>query len=290
MSASRESTLRQFDNLYDRLRLHRQVDARPIVVVEGESDKGVLNRIFEGRAMIFVATTRSNVIATARQVNDTAFARTACVIDRDFDPTIDELLLSVVCLFAWNGADLEQTLIASPSWPRLIAEFASAEKLTSAGGVETVHQNIVGIAETIGKLKGLNQRFSWGLPFDQVSIASKLALTTLHFNLPGYVAALRQASGSKVGIDAIQEKLRTADLMRCSSSGLTLASGKDSCAILAVALRRILGTNGHQGDLGTMLAKTLRLSIDVEWLRKLPLIAEIKLCLQLPKSIGPQSG
>src|SRR6266487_3311642 len=137
MAASLGASLREYDRLADRIRLHRQVDPRPIIVVEGPSDDRFCKRVISPDiAMIFIAGTRSAVIATAATVASYKLDQIACVVDRDFDDVVADAERAGLPIAAYDSADLEAMLIESPAFQDMLLELGSAEKLHTFGGVD----------------------------------------------------------------------------------------------------------------------------------------------------------
>lgn len=64
-------SMRDLDCIADRIRLNRQRDKRPVVILEGPSDKRVLQRSFHDQHVsYFVAGTRNVALDAATQLAD----------------------------------------------------------------------------------------------------------------------------------------------------------------------------------------------------------------------------
>src|SRR5690242_3355643 len=102
------TALRGFDRLADRLRLHRQVDDRPIAVVEGPADARFLERVIpDGALAVFEAGSRDEVLSAAQELAQSPIDRVACVVDRDFDDEVAEAEASGWPVAPYDGGDLE---------------------------------------------------------------------------------------------------------------------------------------------------------------------------------------
>lgn len=132
-----ESSLRAYDRLADRIRLHRQVDERFVVVVEGPSDRRLVERLIpSSSATVFIGNSRDHVLEAADDLRRFDLDRVACVVDRDFDGRVAATQAAGLPVVSYDGADLEDMLAHSPAMERMIGELGSENKLNSYGGAE----------------------------------------------------------------------------------------------------------------------------------------------------------
>lgn len=120
-----ESSLRAYDRVADRIRLHRQVDKRSVILVEGPADRRLVKRLVADRAaVVFMGNTRDDVLAAARDSVKLGLDRVVCVVDRDFDDAVADAKAEGLPVVGYDGADLEDMLAHSPSLDRLLGELA----------------------------------------------------------------------------------------------------------------------------------------------------------------------
>lgn len=252
-------SLRDFDCLEDRVRLHRQVDKRPVLIVEGLGDKRFVSRLIRDRWTVFIAGTRSSVLTAAKDLSGPSLL-VAGLVDRDFDLAFEAAASVSPNIFSWSQADLESELIESSAFDALIEEFASIEKLESFGGKREVHRHVTAAAKKIGRVRVLNADKNWGLSFDSVDASTKLVKGSLELQLDRYCQALLSKGGGE-NFSAIESDL-SAQLKEFSDPRVGLYKGRDALSVLGAGLRRLIATySSAQVDV-EILERALRLAAD----------------------------
>lgn len=260
------TSLREYDVLADRLKLHRQVDHRPIVVVEGPSDERVLRpAISAAGAVAFVASGRVQVLQTAERLVSLNIDRAACVIDRDFDHAVEEAELRGHPVLAYEGADLEGMLLTSPAAIRLVEELSSDEKLKLYGGAVALLSSVRSRAEPISRLRHANAIHSWGVAFDRVDVTNKIDRTTLQLSLSSLCAALASTASHTVSRMQLEQTAESGHLPICSATDVTLVRGRDWLAFVSVALRKTVAGLPKEGTRVDILEAALRAAVGGEW-------------------------
>lgn len=229
------SSLKRFDRLADRIRQHRQADSSAILIVEGPSDSATLRRLLPG-VSIFPASGRNNALGESSQVHDWNFDRWACVVDRDFDDVLTGYSFGIR-LHPYDGADLEAMLVSLGVLGDMVEHFGSEAKIAREGGIEEVVELLCGAVAGVANLRRRNATSGWGLPFDAVAIEEKIDRSNLQLNVRGYCTALRAGVADTV---SLQELIDTANDDPLDSG--TRFGGKDAVAVLAVALRKRIGS------------------------------------------------
>src|SRR5213592_1693461 len=143
-------SLRRGDRLADRIRLHRQVDKRPVLVIEGPSDRMLINRLMPSAVALFEAGTRDAVIEVAGGVS--GLDRVGCVLDRDFDDAVAAAEARGLPVFPYDDADLEAMLWWSPALDDVVAEMGSQTKVRRFGGMQAVRDRCVIIISPLERL------------------------------------------------------------------------------------------------------------------------------------------
>jgi hypothetical protein len=276
-------SLREYDDPVDRIRLHRQVSNNPIVVLEGQSDKRFYQRLFPDIAVdYFPVGTRATVLKVAQGVHFNGCKRVVCAVDRDFDSVVSEHESRLPNVIAYDNADLEAMLIDSKTFDDFIEEVASADKLSSYGGVSAVRNHIRNESRLVARIRYSNASSGWGLSFDKVDIVAKSKVADGRVLIASVCNALLA--------DRDDNSLRHEDLLviargddtYCPHSGNALFRGRDALTILGVLLRRLIGSLKH-GDAssGEHLARSLRLATRREYVEGLAwwsrLVAELEL-------------
>jgi hypothetical protein len=255
-----QKSIRDYDSIADRIRLHRQADRRGILVIEGESDERFIERLAPGRWAFFRAGTRNVVISTVEEVTSLEVERVAGLIDQDFDGIVSKLGGRGLPIFSYDNADVESYLFMTPASTYLIEELASAGKLGTYGGPDAVRRVAISVAHEIAALRISNATNGWGLPFDNVDLAKKVDRNTLSLKRTSYCQALtenlREAVHHTYLCDIIEDHLDSIARLQKPP----YFRGKDALAVVGVALKSKIG-NADSGVTGfEHLAGVLRLS------------------------------
>lgn len=264
---SRPSSLREYDRLPDRLRLHRQADPRAILVVEGESDRRLMREVVgDSAAVVFVGGTRVDVLAVAAAVSPMGIDRVACMVDRDFDDLVQAAIDIDLPVVAYDGADLEDMLMWSPAARRAIEELASDNKL-AAYGLGALLDRVRDQAAPLGRLRRGNAVNLWGLIFDEIDLRSKVDATTLELNVLGVCMALAGTTEAPPSVSDLQEVARNGECPICPRTGRRMSRGRDQLALVGAALRRLIGTCTKDQTDPYLLGAVVRSAASPGWLR-----------------------
>ncbi|MFD8112016.1 DUF4435 domain-containing protein [Streptomyces microflavus] len=235
-------SLRHYDNLTDRIRQHRQVDKRPIVIVEGTTDEEFLVDVFGEMWALFSAAGRANVISHLKEVlksTDNVYG----VVDRDFDDEVAAAEAERLPVMTYRNADLEGMLASQDTLKVVLGSFGreGATNLDLAQVLSEVEQ----LTRPISLLRRANYLREWGLKFDAVEPAEKINQRDLNFNVVGYCQALVTASLKPPPLSEVIEvatgKTPT-PLPTCPHGAVNYYNGKDFAAVLGVFLRKKLGS------------------------------------------------
>ncbi|WP_431772252.1 hypothetical protein [Streptomyces cucumeris] len=258
-------SMRELDSLADRIRLHRQRDKRPVAIVEGQSDKRVLQRSFGDQAHVyFQAGTRSIALDAATKLHDWGQRYFVCVVDRDFDDTVEEVARTGVPLHPYFSADLEAMLSIAGAAAEVLEEIGSSEKIEARGGSSALIQKIYSVVEVVSTLRRVNFENGWGLAFDEVDLSSKIDKKNLMLKVQSYCAALDRTSDDSPG-QFVLMKYANGELppnreLACPSGVGPYFRGRDFLAILSAALCGYCGTKRAQSVQVEDLAASLRLA------------------------------
>lgn len=267
--AKLESSLRRYDRIADRIRAHRQVDARPVLVVEGGSDERLATSVLpEGSVVFFRGNTRSVVLEVAERSGPLGIDRIACLVDRDFDDVVADAEARGLPVLAYDGADLEDMLLQSPSGVRAVEELASETKIQEYGGAQTILSVSRDNVSSISRLRRVNALLELGLDFDAVNLYKRIGSGTLVIDVPAYCMALAQASETQLTASDLEQHATDGDPPTCPRTAVMLVRGRDALTVVGVALRKLIATLRKEQTDPELLAATLRSSADREWLRQ----------------------
>jgi hypothetical protein len=252
-------SLQPHDRLADRIRLHRQADARPVVVGEGEADRRFIDRVLSaGTVAFFIAGTRDIVLETGRDVAALGMDHIACVVDRDFDDVVAAAEAEGLPVVAYDNADLESMLWGSPILDDVVDEIGSAQKLHALGGVTAVRQAATDAVRPLQRLRRANAVHGWGLPFDTLDLRRKVSMTSLTMGNQSLCDAL-WSGDLGIAKGQLYEAAASYPEATCPVTGLPLVRGRDALAALGVVLRRAAGNLSFQDAHPNRLSEMVRL-------------------------------
>lgn len=231
--SSPSEAMRDFDRLEDRLKLHRQVNKRAILIVEGPDDVLVLQQHLLD-VELFPADGKNNVTRAVQQLYSWNVQGVRGIVDADFDDhrefeTVDGVIL-------YDARDLEGMLIKLGVLTTVLEHQGSGEKLQKSGGVDKVCLDLTNEATAIANIRMANRRHGWGLRFKDVDLNSKVDRKSLKVKLDNYVNALLHASETSVQKSEVLDAALQEDE---SSRG---PRGKDVLSLAGVALRGNIGS------------------------------------------------
>lgn len=259
-----QKSIREYDRVADRIRLHRQIDKSPVVIVEGPSDVLLLNRAFPRKWTYFPAGTRLVALQAVRDLNGWGTKEFIGVVDRDFDDDVRECEEQGLPILPYENADIEAMLANSKTYSVLLDELGSSEKISKGGGVKAILQAAQKAVKPIAWLRRANFENQWGLAFDKVDVASKIDPKTLQLKLQPYCAALSATvshdPSQNLLLDYATGKKTPSHTPSCPRGSEPYYRGRDLLAVTGVALRALAGSCPRNITDAEHLAKVLRLT------------------------------
>jgi len=222
-------SVRDLDRVEDRIRMHRQVERETILLVEGPSDALVLRPLIDN-VKVFAANTKSNVYSAISALGSWGITGVRGVVDRDFDEDAE-----VTGIIAWQGRDLENMLIGLGVLADVIEHQGSDVKIAKVGGAGALVDRLVKSLSEVSRLRRINTREGLGLPFDDVSLASKVSQKTLVLDFTSYLTSLLSKAGYPVQVDQLKARVSSEE------DDALGPRGKDVVALAGVALRSVAG-------------------------------------------------
>ncbi|MCW8220084.1 MULTISPECIES: DUF4435 domain-containing protein [Streptomyces] len=236
-------SLRSYEDLPARIRLHRQGDARPIVIVEGPTDEGFLKDAFGDGWVYFSAAGRPNALSAICEVVHQGTQSVFCVVDRDFDDEISSPQYARMPIITYRNADLEAMIANEDTLAVTLRSFGRAG--VDSLDLATVLDEIAKVTQPISLLRRSSYVNGWGLNFDGTEPADKIDQRRLELNIVGYCQALINVSNNPPALPVLLEVAtgqRPSSLPSCPHGATYYFNGKDFAAILGVFLRKKLGT------------------------------------------------
>ncbi|MGW7033485.1 hypothetical protein ACWGFX_40730 [Streptomyces xanthophaeus] len=286
-------SIRAFDNLADRIRLHRQHDTRPILIVEGVTDEKFLRSEYGERWIYFSAAGRVNAIrAIAELAEYSKHSSVICIVDRDFDDAVTSCEHRLPVL-SYRNADLEGMITAEEGVLGVVLDNLSSGKVDSPAKRSQLLYDVMSLVVPVSRLRRANFINGWSLPFDEVEPANSVDTKKLSFSIRGYCTSLRAKALENGGespslsalIDIADGTVEIA-MPICPHGAAEYFSGKDFAAMLGVALRRKYGDLALAQAGRDQMVAALRMSASgrvsrTDWGSKLEAILSLKNALDV---------
>jgi hypothetical protein len=234
-----------------------------VIITEGPSDERILSRAFGESISYFAAGTRDSALAESEKLHGWKQGFFICVVDRDFDETVEIFEKSGVPVHAYENADLEAMLTVAGIAASLIAEFGSTNKIETKGGISRIIRELYRLVQPVTLLRRANVENSWGLKFDSVDLRSKIDKRNFEFKTQSYCAALDATSevapGQKVLYEYATGQLPVHKSPSCPRGTSPYFRGRDFLALLSASLCGYCGTRRSQTVEPEILEASLRL-------------------------------
>jgi hypothetical protein len=247
------------------VRMRRQLFGGSILLVEGSIDARFIKRfIDEANCLVIVAHGRENALSAINILTENGFPGALALIDADFDRVLGSVLTGPNVV-SYDYRDLEIMLLASPALDKLLREYASEYKVRNfeaSEGMET-RQALLLRAQEIGLLRLISNRDSLALRFDGLNFGF-VDPKTLQLNVRELIVAVKNNS-RRHGLDTDDLLRVQTELKNYGFDLLETSAGHDALELLAIGLRRVLGSQDHVVCDSEFLEKCLRLSYEEEY-------------------------
>ena len=253
------------------IRQKREAHEGCFLVVEGRDDRLFFEQFTDAAAChIQVAEGKEKVVEVIRILEDDNFPGVVGVIDADFD-RIEGHKRGSTNLILLETHDLEALLIQSPALDRVLVEFGSREKIETFG--RDIRETLIEAALPIGCLRLHSRRTELRLQFQGLKYASCVDLDSLTIDRQSLVQEVKNRSQlPELSSDELQQAIRV--LEHSGQEPWQVCSGDDLVSILAVGLRKVLGTNSTVRN--EELCRSLRLAYEASDFANSQLIGELQ--------------
>lgn len=231
-------------SIANRVRMARLAHAGAFLLVEGEDDKKFYKSFVDGAACrIEIAYGKPNVLSALLILDGEGFRGVLAVIDADFSVLGGRIPdgRNIVCT---DTHDLETMLIRSPALDRLLNELGDEKKLTEFRSIhgKDIRHKLLGIGEPVGYLRWLSEVEHMSLFFDDLIFERLVDERSFAMDERALLRELQNRSRQGV-LDEAVIRVKIDGLRRPEHDLWHVCCGHDLVRILAVALRRVLGSN-----------------------------------------------
>lgn len=253
----------------NKIRLARDIYKGSFLIVEGRSDKKVLqNFVNSSQCKIIIPPEKEDaknfVIEVLSILNkDEQVSGVLGIVDSDFWK-IEGYSSEIENLLTTDNTDLENMIINSPALDRVLQETGSEEKIKVF-----VHKNgslrdfLFVQASIIGYFRWLNRTKELSLKFNGIDFKKFVDKDTLNVSLTELIKVVISNNNSgRVGYNEDEMLREIKCLYNETHDRKNLSRGHDLVSLLAYGLRRIWGTNDAQKVSEEIINAMLRLAYD----------------------------
>lgn len=287
-SEYRGRELRSADGIANRIILTRQYPGKQLIsflIVEGEKDKKVYEWFTDKNACrVSVAYSKKTAIEVLSILEKDNFPGVLALVDVDFDVLEGRRYPSPNLLFT-DGHDLEVMIVNSPALDKFLAEYGSEGKI--AAFIQKAGKPLrLLLAESslpIGYLRWISLREDLSLKFEDLDFDKFVDKDTLSVDVAKLIRQVQALTGNAGGDPARRRNATDSDisnsmkqLMHDSHDYSHVCCGHDLVCILAISLRKVLGTHNANDVKPELVEKPLRLAFERSHFERTELYAAIK--------------
>jgi Protein of unknown function (DUF4435) len=262
------------DYYANEVRLRRSTHKGAFLIVEGSSDaKFYRQQIDAEHCQIVVAQNRDMAIKVLETLQKLPAPDVIAIVDRDFDE-LNGTLPTLPNLFFTDTHDLETLLLQSPALEKLLNEFASEDKLARFG--QNLREVLLISGSAIGYLLWVSLQDAMHLKFEGIDFPKFVDEVTLKINEAKLIEEVKNKS-QKPGINTADLQERLEQQKNSSHDLWQICCGHDLISILAVGLRKAIGSKKPQEVTADILERSLRLAYEQVYFQKTQLYGAIAL-------------
>lgn len=261
------------------VRMTRSQHRGSFVLVEGRSsDLRILERLIDPeRCELTPAHGKPNVLGALEILEDDGFPGAVGIVDADRSRVSGDLPRSDSVLLT-DGCDLESMLLHSPALDKVLAELGKPEKIEAFESERgtSIREHLVDLARPLGALRHVSERDHLGLRFQTLAVSKFVDRELRVLDRPALVRAVKNKS-QRPDLDEDRLLGELEEIVRDRGvSSRDLSNGHDMVKLLALGLRRALGSRKEGEVSAEILERSLRLAYEKEYFQASELCAAIR--------------
>ncbi len=267
------------DTLASEISMERESYNGAFVIVEGDTDSRLYKNFFDKyKCQIVVAEGKENALGAIQKLNNEGALGVLCIVDADYHyiEHDEELDSNNICITDFH--DIEITLFESQSLEKLINEYGSNSKIKKRNlDLNSLRNWIYESSSYIGALRLYSLRNKLGLSFKQLKEGnySFVCKKTLKIALDKFISIITNTSQFPQ-LDSSILKTQINDIIKQEHDKRQLCSGHDVCAVLSIALKKIIGTHNSNLFNKNDVEKFLRMSFEEQYFHQTNLYNSIQ--------------
>ncbi len=250
------------DSIAASVMLLRDVHTGSFLILEGTSDIRLYAKFVDASScQVINAFNKANVVAVIEILDDQSFVGAIAIVDADFW-AIEGYTHASPNIFVTDTHDLETMMLRSQALDDVVREFGSETKISrfqSRSSLD-VRQVVIQAAVPVGCLRLISKTKQMNLRFKGVRYSS---FTSDKKKLEISVRKLTSSVCNQSQRYDIDKKLLAVEIgaeMQKGHDPWQLCNGHDAVALLALSLRRLLGSNNANDVKQPLLERSLRLA------------------------------
>ena len=246
------------------VRFQRQTHKGTILLVEGERDARVFDRLLDQRYVITeVSFGKDNALEALDLLEDEAYEGVVALVDADFD-RLEEVKFDLENLIVTDDHDLDVTIIRTRALDLYLEEFADKGKLqafrsTLMGGLLSV---LLKSCITLAYCRWASKKFGLMIDFKRLDFSRFIDQRRLECDEAALLSYL--ISRSPAAMCTEQElRQRVLALRSGDHSEFDLCNGHDASNVVGIALQDVIGSYRPIQVTGRIVESSLRLAFDI---------------------------
>ncbi|MBN3925503.1 DUF4435 domain-containing protein [Nostoc sp. NMS4] len=266
------------DRVANKIRQLRQTYSGAFLLVEGSYDKVFYERFVDKLACHLEITagkpsSKQRAIEILAILETSNFQGVLAIVDADFD-RLQNIPVKSPNLLLTDTHDLETMLIQSPTLDKVIAEFASEDKISQLN--RDIREVLLSVGISVGYLRWISQSDGLNLTFEGIIFSRFINEKNWQFNELKLIQEVKNKSQAfYLKDEEIQQRLNSEKSN--NHDRWQVCCGHDLVEILSLGLRKVIGTNNAADVEPNSLERNLRLAYEVAYFCKTQLYSEIRL-------------
>jgi hypothetical protein len=261
--------------LANRIRQRRTTHKGAFLIVEGSSDAKFYGQMIDKNhcQLLPPAQGRDKAIEALKILQKEPAPDVIAIVDKDFDE-LNGTLPTLPNLFFTDTHDLETLLLQSPAFEKLLNALVSEDKLARFG--QDPREVLLISGSVIGYLRWVSLQDTIHLKFEGINFSKFVDEVTLKINEAKLIEEVKNKS-QKPGINTAELQDRLEKQKNDSHDLWQICCGHDLISILAIGLRKAIGSKRSNETTVDSLELNLLLAYEQVYFQKTQLYGTIAL-------------
>ena len=260
------------------VRFQRQTHKGTILLVEGERDARVFDRLLDREQVSTeVSFGKDNVLEALDLLEDEAFEGVVALVDSDFDH-LENVEHRLDNLIMTDDHDLDVTIVLTQALDVYLAEFADNAKLRAFSSTleDGLVSTLLGSCLTLAYCRWVSKKLTLMIDFKRLDFSQFIGREKLECNEDAlYSYLVNRSPAVKCTDDELRR--RVASLRSANHRVTELCNGHDVSGVLGIALEEAIGSYRRIQVTPKIVESSLRLAFDRTAFQKTGLYVKFQL-------------